>query len=51
VGIREISIRVAAAVLRLAAGEGLSGVSLPDDVEGWVRERAWQPVYREYVPA
>jgi len=50
-GIRELSIRVATAVLHLAVEEGSSEVSLPEDVEGWVRERAWEPVYPEYVPA
>jgi len=49
--IRELSIRVAAGVARLAVAEGLSSVALPDDVEAWVREGVYFPVYPEYVPA
>jgi malate dehydrogenase (oxaloacetate-decarboxylating)(NADP+) len=49
--IRELSVQVAAAVVQIAVGEGLSSETLPDDVVGWVRERLYQPVYRDYVPA
>lgn len=49
--IRDISARIAAAVVRLAAEEGLAGEEIPDDALGWVRERMFQPVYPEYVPA
>lgn len=50
-GIRDISGRIAAAVARLAVAEGLAQVLLPEDAESWVRERMYQPVYPEYVPA
>ena len=49
--IRELSIEVAAAVVRLAVVEGLSSVTLPDDVAAWVRERVYEPVYPDYVRA
>jgi malate dehydrogenase (oxaloacetate-decarboxylating)(NADP+) len=50
-GIRDISGRIAAAVARLAVEEGLAQALLPEDTESWVRERMYQPVYPEYVPA
>jgi malate dehydrogenase (oxaloacetate-decarboxylating)(NADP+) len=49
--IRELSIQVAAAVVRVAVAEGLSSVAMPDDVAAWVRERVYQPVYPSYVRA
>lgn len=50
-GIRALSVKVAAAVARLAVAEGLSNATLPDDVEGWVQAQVYEPVYPEYVPA
>jgi malate dehydrogenase (oxaloacetate-decarboxylating)(NADP+) len=49
--IREISLRIAVAVARLAEQEGLARVPVPADAEAWVRAGMYQPVYREYVPA
>jgi len=50
-GIRELSVRIAAAVARLASREGLARVDVPDDAEAWVRAGMYQPVYPDYVPA
>jgi malate dehydrogenase (oxaloacetate-decarboxylating)(NADP+) len=49
--IRELSSQIAAAVVRLAVAEGLSGVAVPDEVDAWVREQVYEPVYPAYVPA
>jgi malate dehydrogenase (oxaloacetate-decarboxylating)(NADP+) len=49
--IREISLRIAVAVARLAAKDGLARVVVPEDAEAWVRAGMYQPVYHEYVPA
>jgi malate dehydrogenase (oxaloacetate-decarboxylating)(NADP+) len=49
--IRDLSARIAAAVATLAQQEGLAQVNVPTDTESWVRERMYQPVYPEYVPA
>ncbi len=47
--IREVSARIAARVAREAVAEGLSDVVLPEDVEGWVRERMYDPSYNDTV--
>ncbi len=49
--IRDISARIAAAVVRLAVEEGLAAAAVPPDPEAWVREQMYQPVYPDYVPA
>jgi malate dehydrogenase (oxaloacetate-decarboxylating)(NADP+) len=48
--IRDTSVVIAAAVVRVAVEEGLATVPIPDDIEGWLAERMYQPVYRP-IPA
>ena len=43
--IRQVSVRIA--VARVAHDEGLATESIPDDLEGWLAERMYDPVYRE----
>ncbi|MEP6780738.1 MAG: NAD-dependent malic enzyme, partial [Gemmatimonadaceae bacterium] len=43
--IRATSVTIAAAVVRIAVQEGLATVEIPEDIEGWVEERMYQPVY------
>jgi malate dehydrogenase (oxaloacetate-decarboxylating)(NADP+) len=50
-GIRGISLKIAAAVARLAAAEGLAQVRVPDDAERWVEEQMYKAVYPDYEPA
>ena len=45
--IRRVSVKIAAAVARVAHDEGLTDVALPDDLEGWLAARMYDPVYRE----
>lgn len=52
--VREVSVRVATAVVRTALHEGLARV--PDipgqderELEDWVRAQMWEPVYREFM--
>jgi malate dehydrogenase (oxaloacetate-decarboxylating)(NADP+) len=47
--IREVSLRVAVAVARVAIGEGLATRELPEDLEGHLRAAMYQPVYPAYV--
>ena len=49
--IRELSVRIAVAVARMAEQDGLASVPIPADAESWIRERMYQPVYQEYEPA
>ena len=45
--IREVSVRIAAAVARVAVAEGLATVPLPDGpLEPWLADRMYQPIYR-----
>lgn len=44
--IRRTSVVIGAAVARVARQEGLATVPLPDDVEGWLAARMYDPVYR-----
>ncbi|KAF2755480.1 hypothetical protein EJ05DRAFT_532758 [Pseudovirgaria hyperparasitica] len=48
--VREVSVRVAAAVIREAGREGLSRVGgIPEgeaELEGWIREQMWEARYR-----
>jgi len=48
--IREVSARIAAAVIEVARRDGLATASLPDDVIGWVQASMYQPQYRP-IPA
>ncbi|MEP6836136.1 MAG: NAD-dependent malic enzyme [Gemmatimonas sp.] len=45
--IRATSVIIAAAVVRVAVEEGLATVEIPTDIEGWVEQRMYQPVYPE----
>jgi len=45
--IRRVSARIAAAVCRVAQEEGLATADLPEDLEGFVRERMYQPIYAD----
>lgn len=53
--VREISVRVAKAVIKQAVGEGLAREKeIPDndgELEEWVREQTWKPRYRQLVRA
>ena len=50
VDVRKISVKIAAAVIRQAEKENLAhqdGIPSEDgDLEEWVREQMWNPVYR-----
>ncbi|KAF2496905.1 hypothetical protein BU16DRAFT_525979 [Lophium mytilinum] len=54
--VREISVQIAKAVIQAAVKEDLNQVKdIPTDeeeLEGWIREQMWDPIYRElkYVP-
>lgn len=44
--IRGVSVRIAAAVARVAVREGLATVAVPEDgLEGWLADRMYRPVY------
>jgi len=47
--IREVSAAIAAAVVRLARDEGLATATIPEDVDQWVRDHMWEPIYPNYV--
>jgi malate dehydrogenase (oxaloacetate-decarboxylating) len=51
--VREISVKIAKAVMKQAVEDKLSRVEdIPDDdeeLEEWVREQMWKPVYRPLV--
>jgi malate dehydrogenase (oxaloacetate-decarboxylating) len=47
--LRSVAVRVAAAVMRTAAAEGLATLPLPDNPERFVAEWQYVPQYREYV--
>lgn len=51
--VRDVSVRVAREVIRAAAEEGVatedaipSGDSADGELDGWIREQMWDPVYR-----
>jgi len=50
VNVREISVHIAKAVIKQAVEEGLAqekGIPEDDeDLEEWIREQMWDPVYR-----
>lgn len=48
--IRATSVVIAAAVVRVALEESLATVEVPTDIEGWLADRMYQPVYRP-IPA
>ena len=47
--IREVSVKIAAAVARTAVQAGLAGVPVPADAEAWVREQMFDPNYPDYT--
>jgi malate dehydrogenase (oxaloacetate-decarboxylating) len=52
--VRELSVKIAAAVIKTSVKEGLAQVTdIPhnndDELEDWVREQMWEPRYRELV--
>jgi malate dehydrogenase (oxaloacetate-decarboxylating)(NADP+) len=47
--IREVSLRIAAAVAEEAHAKGLAQAARPDDLMADIRARMFQPVYREYA--
>ena len=47
--IRDVSVRIATAVARSAARDGLAREPLPEDLETYVRSRMYQPVYEPLV--
>jgi malate dehydrogenase (oxaloacetate-decarboxylating)(NADP+) len=47
--IREVSLKVAVAVARVAVAEGLATRELPDDLEEHLRAAMYQPVHPAYV--
>ena len=53
VNVREISVRIAKAVIKQAVEEGLATEKdIPGgdaDLEGWVREQMWEPRYRPLI--
>jgi malate dehydrogenase (oxaloacetate-decarboxylating)(NADP+) len=49
--IREVSLRIAMAVARTAAGEGLTTGDLPDDLEDWLARSMYRPRYPTYLEA
>jgi len=49
--IREVSLKVALAVAKEILAEGLTDVSAPEDLEGYLRHCMWQPVYLPYEKA
>ncbi|HEX3274769.1 MAG TPA: NAD-dependent malic enzyme [Gemmatimonadales bacterium] len=49
--IREVSLRIAVAVARVAVAEGLASRALPDDLPGHLRQSMYQPTYSPYLTA
>jgi malate dehydrogenase (oxaloacetate-decarboxylating)(NADP+) len=47
--IREVSLKIATAVAECAYAAGLARAPRPDDLEADVRDRMFQPVYRDYA--
>jgi malate dehydrogenase (oxaloacetate-decarboxylating) len=47
--LRETSVRVATRVLERAMSEGVTQRDIPEDVESFVRERAWKAEYLPFV--
>ncbi|MEO7362874.1 MAG: hypothetical protein ABI120_21255, partial [Gemmatimonadaceae bacterium] len=45
--IRATSVVIAVAVVRVAVEDGLATVDVPEDIEGWVEQRMYQPEYPE----
>jgi malate dehydrogenase (oxaloacetate-decarboxylating)(NADP+) len=48
--IRDVSLKIATAVARVAFTKGLTGIAVPQNVEEFVREHVYEPLYADYVP-
>lgn len=49
--LRDVAAKVAAAVVRAAAADGVAQEDLPDGLESAIADWQYVPAYREYVPA
>jgi len=47
--IREVSARIAVRVAEVAYEEGLAEIPRPEDLDGYIRSRMYEPVYKNYV--
>lgn len=47
--IRGVSVKIAAAVAKVAFDRGLATVTQPRDLEAFIREQVFEPVYQSYV--
>jgi malate dehydrogenase (oxaloacetate-decarboxylating)(NADP+) len=47
--IREVSLRIAVAVARMAIDAGLASRETPRELEPFLRDRMYRPDYRPYV--
>ncbi len=47
--IRDVSAHIACAVARVAFDQGLAGIEKPADLMAFVRERMYEPIYRQYA--
>jgi malate dehydrogenase (oxaloacetate-decarboxylating) len=49
--LRDVAVKVAGAVMRAAAADGVAQADLPGDPEGAIADWQYVPAYRTYVPA
>ncbi len=47
--IRKVSLQIASAVAQVAFANGLTGVAAPRNMEEFVREHVYEPVYADYI--
>ena len=47
--IRDVSLQIATAVAQVVFAKSLSGIATPRDVQEFVREHVYEPVYTDYV--
>ena len=48
--IRDVSLQIATAVAQVVFEAGLTEISTPRDIEEFVREHVYEPVYADYMP-